>query len=475
MSIILRDYQVDLIDRTRIALRKHKRVLIQLPTGGGKTALSAAMLGTAAKKGAPSLFVVHRKELIDQTSLTFDQVGILHSYCAAGYHYNPMHPTLICGIDTLKNRTDQVLIRKLIVWDECHHIAAAGWKKVQNAFPDAMHIGLSATPERLDGKGLDDHFDDMICGPSVEWLIQNGFLVDYKAYAPMIPDLSKVGSLAGDFKQDQLAAAMEGNEVAGGMVDSYLKYCPGARCVVFNVNVDIAIKTAAMFNSAGIPAASLDGTSEKDDRKDTIGAFRRGESRVLCNVNLFGEGFDLPAMEAVILGRPTMSEAMHKQQVGRVLRTHPGKLYGIILDHAGNLEKHGLPDDERTWTLAGRDKGAKKGEVSMYRCPECYHCHPPAPTCPSCGHSYRPEENGGRPRIIHEVEREMVEIDKEALKKARAREQGMARSVEELVSYAQAQGMKEPLKWAAHVWTARQAAAKKREREMEAQFDFYRR
>lgn len=472
MSIILRDYQQDLIDKARVALRRSKRVLIQAPTGAGKTALAATMMKSAAEKQIPSLFIVHRRELLEQTAATLDKVGTKYSFCAADEPFNPYAPVLLCLIDTLKNRLDKLFARRFIFWDEAHHAAAAGWSKVAKHFEGAYHVGLSATPERLDGKGLNGQFDELIPGPKVKWLIENGYLCRYKAYAPMTPNMDGVRQVGGDYDKAQLDAILDGKQVLSDIVKHYKRLTPGKRAVAFVHKVERSEQLAAEFIVNGVRAASLDGTTDKTIRRNIIKAYRDGDIDVLVNVDLFGEGFDLPAMEVVITARPTMSLSLAMQQMGRVLRPSDGKEFATILDCAGVLAQHGLPDFDREWSLEGRDKKKKKGSEEMMQCPICMHCHEPAPKCPDCGHVYKAAKGGGKPRELEEVDGDLKEVDLEAAHKKFSRDRGMAETLEELVRIGTARGMKKPEEWAAHVWTAREA--KKQER-AEQQAAAYRR
>ena len=172
MSFILRPYQTEMVSRTREKLRTNKAVLLQAPTGAGKTAIGANMVDSAVKKNNTCFFIVHRQELIEQTMEAFTKQEIPFGVVAAGYYPSPYQPVQICSIGTLKNRIDKLPIRpKVILWDECHHVAAGGWAKVFHGYSEAQHIGLSATPERLDGQGLGEWFDAMVVGPSIRWLI----------------------------------------------------------------------------------------------------------------------------------------------------------------------------------------------------------------------------------------------------------------------------------------------------------------
>lgn len=454
MGILLRDYQLKMINDVRIALRSHRSVLLQSPTGSGKTSISAYMTGEAVNRGRRTLFICHRTELVSQTGATFDKVGILHSYCAAGFRFNPHSPALICGIETLKNRLQHVGERDLIIWDEAHHTAAGGWRKVREAFPDAMHVGLTATPERLDGKGLDDLYETIVLGPSVKSLIDSGFLCSYRAFAPSAPQLATVKRIAGDYSKGQLQEIMDGPSITGDAIKHYLRLCAGKRAVAFCVSVEHSEHVAQRFREAGIPAVSLDGTTDRADRAEALERFRRGEIKVLCNVDLFGEGFDLPSIEAVILLRPTKSLALYLQQVGRSLRPTAGKGEALILDHAGNILEHGLPDEDRDWSLLGKKARQKKEkDIPIRQCPVCFHVHAPGPVCTACGYEYPVAKAN---RKVEEVDGELQELDVAAVRRQRQMEQGMAKTLEELVKLATARGYRSPEKWAAHIWTHRQ-------------------
>lgn len=438
-----------MINQTRGYLRTHDSVLVQAPTGAGKTALAAYMIGSASSRGRRSWFICHRAELVEQTAITFEKVGIQYGTIAAGFPLYPMSPVQICSIDTLKNRLGRYQPPDLIVWDEAHHAAAAGWKKVKEFFPKAKHVGLSATPERLDGKGLNELFTAMVKGPAVHWLIEQGFLAQYRAFAPPGPDMSGVHSRMGDFVRGENEAAMNKPTITGSAIEHYLRHARGKSSVVFCVSIRHSQAVAAEFRAAGIVAVHLDGTMDKGERKRIIAAFRRGEIQVLTNVDLFGEGFDLPTLEVSILLRPTQSLSLYLQQVGRALRPAAGKQHALILDHAGNIARHGLPDQEREWSLDGRKK-KKRGDaggdyIPLRQCPKCYATHAPAPKCPECGHVYAVV--GREPET---VDGELIEVDLEAAKRRRIIENNKAESVGAKIELGKARGYKKPDLWAAH-------------------------
>jgi len=276
-----------------------------------------------------------------------------------------------------------------ILVHNCHHMPASQYRSVITAFPNATIIGFTATPMRLDGKGLGDYFGKIIEGKSVEWLMENGFLCRPKYYAPpTCADLSNIKKRSGDFASDQLAAAMTKPKVTGDVIAHYKKICPDARAVAFCVTIAHAEQVCMEFNAAGIKSAIISGDMAKDDRKKLVSDFGAGIVRVLVSVDVISEGFDIPAVETAILLRKTQSLGLYLQQVGRILRPAEGK-QAIILDHVGNIEKHGLAEDEREWSLEGVKKSdGKKNEVSRNKqCKGCYAVYDrfKFSSCPECG------------------------------------------------------------------------------------------
>lgn len=463
MTLQLRDYQDDLIAEARGHIRAGiKSILVQSPTGSGKTVLVAKMLQTAASRGYACWFNVHRRELVKQSVLTLaDSAGLDVGVVASGFQGNRHLPIQVCSIGTLRNRRRLMPDPTLIIWDECHHLAAKSWAEIFAAYPAAVHIGLTATPERLDGTGLDKWFSVMVKGPTVESLIEQGYLSPYRMFAPATPDLSGVHILGGDYNKKELAAAMESSSVTGDVVSHYRKHAAGKRMVLFAWSVEASMTMAEKFRAAGVPAEHVDGDTDSAMRDAIIEDFRAGRTLVMCNVDLFGEGFDVPAIEAVALLRPTQSLTVYLQQVGRALRPAPGKEYAIILDHAGNCRRFGLPDDPRDWTLAGRKKGRTADNAAPIRqCPKCYAVmSAAADSCKYCGHKFE-----AMPREIEQVEGELHEIDvKRIEREERLREQGQARGLDDLLKIAKLRGYKNPDKWAHAVFASRQAKMMARE------------
>jgi superfamily II DNA or RNA helicase len=386
--VILRPYQREDIERIRAAYANGaQRVLYQAPTGSGKTVLFAVVVASVAERGKRVTILGHRDEIVRQICDALSEIGVPHGIIAAGYAESPLLPVQVASVATLVRRLDRLVeAPDLLVPDEAHHAAAATWGKIIDAVPQAKILGVTATPQRLDGKGLADIFDELIIGPSVESLIAQGYLSPFTTYAPERRlDLSHVRTLAGDFAGDQLAEIMSDGVIITTAVDEYVRLCPGVPAIAFCVDIQHSELVAAAFMARGFRASHVDGTTPHASRRALIAALATGEVQVLCNCGLISEGLDVPTVTAAILLRPTKSLALHLQQVGRALRPAPGKAKALILDHAGNTYRFGPADLERAWSLEGR---AGKGEAPppLQRCFGCGALIPAAAMiCSECG------------------------------------------------------------------------------------------
>lgn len=370
MSFQLRDYQVDLIDRVHAEWSAgNRRVKMQLPTGAGKSVVFGAVARRAVDAGKRVLAIAHREELIVQGAAHLTReadtpVGIIK----AGYAPEPLFKIQMASIQTLVNRVEWVGHFDLIIVDESHHSPAASYQKVLGCWPDAQILGVTATPVRSDGVGFDDLFDVLVCGPTVRSLIEDGYLSPFKLYADAAPMKTKgVRTTAGDYNTKQLARANDAGELAGSLIDSYRQHAAGGRCIVFAITCAHSLAIANAYNDAGIPAAHLDGNSSSDERKEKLEEFRDGKIKVLSNVGLFTEGFDLPSIEVCQIARPTKSLALWLQMVGRALRISEGKDLAVLLDHTENYLMHGLPNRRRAWMLEGVEDAEVEVSVNKKR------------------------------------------------------------------------------------------------------------
>jgi DNA repair protein RadD len=454
----LRPYQETVVREIRQAIAGGKRApLVVSPTGSGKTVMFSHIADGAGRKGNRVWILVHRAELVDQTSRTMRDLSVPHGVIAAGWPVDPLPHVQIVSVQTVVRRTGGLIPPQVIIVDECHHAAAGTWGKILAAFPTAVRLGFTATPERLDGKGLADSFDALIRGPEVGWLIDNGFLTKPVYYAP--PNQLNLDGLhvrGGDFAKDELAKEMDKPTITGDAVEHYRRLCPGAPAVAFCASVRHAEHVAQAFCAAGYSAATLDGTLDRQERRRRVRALADGSLRVLTSCEIISEGFDIPVVTAAILLRPTKSLGMHLQQVGRVLRIAPGKDRAIILDHVGNCLRHGLAEEVREWSLEGRPKKKKKASEDddappVRQCPQCYACHVPAPICPECGHTYEAKK-----REIEQQDGELVELSAAWMAKQRRQEQAGAQTLQELIEIGRARGYRMPQFWARKVWSARQ-------------------
>lgn len=455
--IKLREYQSSLIQATRNAMRGNSSVLLQAPTGAGKTALTVYMMKTAAERGKSSMFLVHQTELLEQTSRSLWEQHLEHGMIAPGKARSRL-PVQVASVQTLVRRLDQYKCPDLIVIDECHRAAANTYTKILEAYPGAKVVGLTATPQRTDGKPLDDLFQSLVPGPDMRWLIDQGYLSDYTLVAPPVDvDMSAVKTKMGDFDKGQTEAAMDKPTITGDAVGHYIKHARGKRCVVMCVSVRHAEHVAAQYRAEGVAAEVIEGKIQKGERKSMIERFRSGETHVLCSIALLVEGVDIPAIEVIQWLRPTQSLIIWMQGNGRGLRPSPGKRELLILDHVGNWHRHGLPDEEREWSLEGRKKGSRKPKDedvagAVQQCMECFHVFSKGPThCPGCG-ELLPGNN--RPDL-EVVDGELEVVDVAAVRRERKKEQGQARTLRDLVDLGVRRGMNKPAPWAAITLAAR--------------------
>lgn len=491
--IKLRDYQEAVVNDVRLAYRDgFKAPLVVLPTGGGKTTIFAYVTTGASQKGRCIFLIAHRAELVKQIAITLARFGTKHQIIAPGpivrqtkvEQFKAFGRSLVdnssrvyvCSVQTLVRRMDTITdVPDIIVIDEAHHLTETSqWGQVCAAYPDAKLLPVTATPCRLDRKGLGKDFggfaDTIVIGPTMRWLIDNGYLSEYRLLAPPNAlDLTGVRTRMGDFAKEQLEAAVDRPSITGNAVEHYLRLATGKRAVAFCVSVQHAEHVAQEFAAAGVPSEFLDGSLDPAERDRRIKAFEAGEILVLTSCDVVSEGFDLPAIEVAILLRPTKSLSLYLQQVGRALRVFPGKTEAIILDHVAAIRSHGLPDEDREWSLEGkadRKRGAANDNepaLTIVTCKQCFTVHRPGPSCPWCGYLY-PDKPAGR-QLDHQ-DGDLVEIDAHAkakmramaeqqkleIRKQRKRQERDCKTLEELVELGRSRGYQYPQAWAERMW-----------------------
>lgn len=450
----LRVYQLDLIEMLREQLAVHRRVLAVLPTGAGKTQVFCSIAQLSTFRNQNVLILAHRTELLEQISSRLQQMDVAHGILA------PRHPIThaqvqVASIQAAAQRlTKMPWSPNLILVDEAHHCAARSWQKILTGYPNARIIGWTATPQRLDGKGLADSFDALVEGAPVARLIALGFLSQYRLYAPPTgADLTGLTKRAGDYRTEDITQRMSEPRVLYAAVQNYQKFAEDRQAVAFCTSVKHAELVLEAFQKAGITSSLVEGTLSPVERAQRLEDFREGRTRILISVDLISEGFDVPACDCVILLRPTASLALYLQQVGRALR--PSQQQAVILDCAGNSITHGMPCDAREWSLQGK---APKSRTELAHqpirvCSNCFRVHRPAPVCPFCEYVYPVS----RP-LIKEVSKELLEVSKSEranVKKAERREVGAARTLEQLLEIAKRRGYRPG--WAYAVMKSRQS------------------
>lgn len=365
----LRNYQIDAKNNVYRAFREHRRVMLQLPTGAGKTVLFTAIAKDAIMKDRVTWVLVHRKELIDQTLHKAKAYGLDLSVIQADYLFNQFSKYHIASVQTLIRRIDKLPKRVqpgLIIVDEAHHSRAESYKTIMSKYPDALILGVTATPVRTNGEGFKDLFDTMVTGPTVKQLIHAGYLVKPRIFtAPLEFDLRNVKITAGDYNEKALYEAYEASATYGNLVSSWNKFAKDKLTIVFAINVEHSKRIVEEYKAAGINAEHVDGTTPKKERDDIMRRFREGKTRVVSNVGIITEGFDVPACECIQLVRPTKSLSLYLQMCGRGLRPAHEKESAIILDHSNSVYTHGFPEQDRNWTLGGVRN--KKNRVTVYR------------------------------------------------------------------------------------------------------------
>lgn len=478
----LRPYQTSAVDAVRDHWRAgRKRILAVMATGAGKTVFFGHVSGQSSARGRRVLICAHRRELIRQASEKLRSADVPHGIIAPGY--TPTRDLVQVGsIQTVRRRLSQIDAPDLIVADEAHHTTSPEWTELFEAFPNAYVLGVTATPERLDGLGLGTEsggvFQALVEGPQAGELIRDGYLTAARTFAPShAVDLTGVRTAMGDYAAGQLAEAMTQAQVVGDAITHYSRLSPGAPAVLFSPSVRHAEVMAQAFRDAGWRGVAASGATDPRERDAAIAGLANGSTQVLCSCDLISEGLDVPVLSTVILMRPTKSLGLYMQQVGRGLRpiyapgfdlssasgrfsaiaaSHKPSL--IVLDHAGNSQRHGMVDTQRDWTLAGKKR--KEGTTPTRQCPACFAVHSPSPTCPECEYSYKraaAESPGRKLRSIdgdlQEVSMDRIDIIRTAPLKDLVQK---ARTESDLLEIARIRGLKP--RWAMHVMIARRKA-----------------
>jgi len=430
LTFDLYDYQEDLVTRARESFAKgfHSPCIVS-PCGSGKSVVIAEIARKTTLKGNRVLFLVHRKELIDQIKNTFESQGVGMRLVTFGM------------VQTIVRRLDRIPKPNLIITDENHHSLAASYKKIYDYFSDVQRLGFTATPIRLNGSGLGDVNDLLIEGVSVTWLINNKRLAPYRYYAPALIDKSvlKMNSMH-EFSKSSVDKALEQKAIYGDVIKHYQKLAEGEQTIVYCHSIESSQRTRDLFIENGYQAAHIDGKTNKQERDEIIEKFRKKEIKILCNVDLIGEGFDVPDCSTVIMLRPTKSLSLYIQQAMRGMRYKPNKI-STIIDHVGNVNEHGLPDMPRVWSLDVKRSNKKDDVEPIKDCPNCFGTYPSklGNICPYCGHEIPKEERKNELETIENAELQEFKLD---ISKYAAMEPNQAENMSDLYKIAEARNYK---------------------------------
>jgi superfamily II DNA or RNA helicase len=394
----LRPYQENIIQEIRKNI-KHNSICIQSPCGSGKSVIQGMIAAAAAAKKNRVLFLVHRRELCQQIENTFRLCNVDFHYCN------------ISMVQMVTRRLENEPEPQIIMTDENHHCLAESYIRIYDQFPNALKLGFTATPIRLGGKGLGAIYNILLKGPKIDWLIENNFLSPFKLFSNNLVDTSNLHIQNGDYKTSEVNEIMEKTVIYGETIKNYTELANGKKTIVYCASIAASKSTVEEFNNNGFTAYHLDGKTPKDERQQVVQDFRDNKIQILSNVDLFGEGFDIPDCECVILLRPTKSLGLYIQQSMRSMRYKPSK-EAIIIDHVGNCFEHGLPNYEHPWSLEDWPKRKKaEEEEKIKQCPECFAViEPNIKICPYCGFVFEKQVNDVEVEdiILEEITQETI-------------------------------------------------------------------
>lgn len=420
--LTLRPYQTRAIELVIEAVGNgSRRPLLALPTGAGKTVIAAEIIRRHIERGGQALLLAPRRELITQASDKLTAAGLDHGVVLAGARdrVNLYARVQVASIDTVVSRLRrhgklpvELQGMTLVIIDEGHLAVTVRRQDLLRQWPRAIHIGLTATPTRKDGRALGVLFDRLVEPVTVAELTEAGYLAPARYFSVSEPDLARITTVAGDYNSKQLDEAVNRPELVGDVVGTWLARAADRRTIVFGTSVEHSIALTGAFLRAGVAAEHVDGGMRPDVRTGIIERYRRGDTQVLCNCFIASFGFDAPETSAIVLARPTKSLMLHLQMIGRGLRIAGDKTDCLVIDHAGNVHRHGFAADERAWTLDGeralKERSGGKGATSERKqldCPECTAVFSGTRTCPECGFYLAPAG-----KLVEALDGELVEI-----------------------------------------------------------------
>lgn len=413
----LRPYQADLVEGARKSFRKgHKGVCLVASTGAGKTPTLCSIVSGAVANGKRVLVLAHRMRLLKQIAETLDRFNTCYEF--AGSRARSRYLCTLGMVETVRRRMSKMEEPDIIIVDEAQHSCSSQYLSIFAHWPNAKRIGMTATPSRTDGKGLIEVFSDIVIGPSMAWLIENGFLARYRYLEiPLHIDMAAIKKDAnGDYNEKSASSVIRKAHIVGDVIDNYRKYLNGKTAIVFCTGIAHAKEVAEQFNEAGIKSSHIDGTMKDGEQEELLGGLASGKITCLMSADLVSEGVDVSNVSGVILLRPTQSVVVFLQQVGRALRLKTDGSHAVVLDHVGNCRNHGYPADERAWSLDGAPK--TPGTIKTRTCGRCQRVFDPftaSETARSeCGEGAEcPVANGvSKPvyeRVVEVIDEDLIE------------------------------------------------------------------
>lgn len=461
----LRDYQDKAIsDLRRSFAAGNRRTILHAPTGSGKTVIAAQIIKRTVGKGRQVMFLAHRRELVNQAADKLVNFGVEHGVLMAGEFPYGATDVQVASIDTLRARcikSDKLPLPRadVIMVDECHRSLAPTYLKIFDLYPEAMVLGLTATPIRSDGKGLGHVYEDMVRCPSITELIRLGHLVQPRTFAPTIPDLTGVKVRGGDYDPRELERAMDRRSLVGDIVSHWFRLAASRPTIVFAAGVKHSVHLRDEFLRQGVRAVHVDGDTMLPERERIIADLKIGKIQVVCNYAVFTEGFDEPKLSACILARATKNLGLYLQMAGRTLRPAEDKEDSLIIDHSGNVYEHGFVTDEHRWFLEeGRalstnsaERQKNLDERNPITCMKCATVYTGQLICPHCG--YRPEKKG---KFVESRSGDLMEVRAEKRRSAKKKvwtTEEKRQWYSEIKGYAEENGKSEG--WAAHTFKAK--------------------
>jgi DNA repair protein RadD len=400
-KIMLRGYQERAISDCLAQIASNPCLVA--PTGSGKTVMGSEI---ARRHGGRVLWLAHRTELITQAATSLCGLDLQVGIVKAGWDETPSAPVQVASVQTLLRR--EIQAPDLIIIDECHHATAQSYQTIIGRY-QCPRLGLTATPFRLDGRGLGDLFGTIVVAATTRELVEAGILHAPRVYATTTPDLRGVKVIAGDYNLNALSQRVNTAGQNASIVEEWKRHAAGLRTVAFAVDVVHSLAICRAFTDAGIAAEHVDGTTDPETRRNILERLKIGRTQVVSNCMILTEGWDLPALGCAIIARPTASLNLHLQMIGRIMRSCDGKYGALVLDHAGNHHIHGLVTRSLVYSLDGSTRVGHDEPLGLRRCPECGLMYETgAPCCPECKYVIPPQE---RARQAIDGNGHLVEFD----------------------------------------------------------------